>query len=575
MGVRRKDKPLSNEWLVAVLSLAAAFAFAVSSSLKHVSAGHAPDAQSLHPGKVAGFIRATLSHPLWLGGIGCDVVGLVLQIIALHLGALAVVQPLLISGLLFALILRQRYEHAHITAAQIAWAVLLTVTLAGFLLLVASGNPGGIHETADRLPAAVAGVAGAVLAAACIELGRRQRAEGRSAALLGVAVGIIYAATAAMLKALTDIAVRSPLHLLISWQLYSVIALGAAGLLLNQLAFQAGPITASLPATATIDPLLSIVVGVLVYDERISRGPGNGGVLIGLLLLLGIAVIQLARTPPPNEDLGGSEARTVVFFHAHPDDEALLTGGTMARLAASGHRVVLVTATAGEAGLVSAELAASEPTGERRRRELSRSAEALGCARVVVLGYADSGMAAAPSGAERAFTAVPVEESAAVLARLLAEEAADVLCCYDPAGGYGHPDHVRVNQVGLRAAELAGTRVVLEATVDRRALQRALRLISWVRPGLAELRPSTYDHCYTHPDGITHRVDVIGYLPSKRAAMQAHASQATSDGGTRTLEWFLRLPAPLFRLAFGREWFVEHGRPAQGAPIDDVLDSLH
>lgn len=287
---------MHREWLVVLLSLAAAGAFALSSSLKHVSAGHLPDAQSLHPGKLARFALATLSHRLWLGGIGCDVVGLTLQVVALHLGALVVVQPLLISGLLFALVVRQRFEHHHITGRQVAWAVLLTAALAGFLLLAVSGNLPA-HEVADRLPAILAGAVGAVLAAACIALGRRQRAGGRSAALLGVAVGIIYAATAALLKAVTDIAVRGPIPLLESWQLYAVVALGAAGLLLNQLAFQAGPITASLPATATVDPLLSIVVGVLVYDEQIRRGPGAGVALVALLILLGVAVIQLTRTP--------------------------------------------------------------------------------------------------------------------------------------------------------------------------------------------------------------------------------------------------------------------------------------
>ncbi len=286
---------MHNEWLVVVLSLAAAFAFAASSSLKHVSAGHVPDAQSLHPGKLGRFVLATLSHRLWLSGIGCDVVGLTLQIIALHLGALVIVQPLLVSGLLFALILRQRFEHHDITRRQLTWGVLLTAALAGFVLLASTSHPTA-HETADRLPAVVAGVLGFVLAAACVVLGRRLRAAGRSAALLGIAVGIIYAATAALLKALTDIAVRGPVSLLESWQLYAVIAVGAAGLLLNQLAFQAGPITASLPATATVDPLLSIVVGVLVYDEQIRRGPGSGAVLVLLLLVLGAAVVQLART---------------------------------------------------------------------------------------------------------------------------------------------------------------------------------------------------------------------------------------------------------------------------------------
>lgn len=267
-------------------------------------------------------------------------------------------------------------------------------------------------------------------------------------------------------------------------------------------------------------------------------------------------------------------SRTVVFFHAHPDDEALLTGGTMARLAAEGHRVVLVTATAGEAGLVSAELAATESLGELRRRELCKSAEILGCARVVVLGYADSGMAADPSGAGHPFATAPLEEAARDLAQLLDNEAADALSIYDPAGGYGHPDHVRVNRVGRRAAELAGTAVVLEATVDRRALQRALRLISWARAGSPELRPSSYDHCFSHADRITHCVDVCPYLGQKRDAMRAHASQMTADDTTRALDWFLRLPGPLFRLVFGREWFVEHGRPPPAVPLDDVLDSL-
>ncbi len=289
---------MRHEWLVVAFGLAAAFAFAMSSSLKHVSAGHVPDAQSLHPGKLARLVRATLAHPLWLGGIGCDVLGLALQILALHLGALVVVQPLLISGLVFALVLRQRFEHHQVNAAQIGWAILLSGALAGFLLLATTGVPPPAAGSADRLPAVTAGVLGLLLTAGCVELGRRQQSDARSAVLLGAAVGVVYAATAALLKSLSYIAVRAPVHLLISWQLYTLIAAGAAGLLLNQLAFQAGPITASLPATATVDPLLSIVIGVAVYDEHIRRGPADGTVLIALLLLLGAAVIQLTRSTP-------------------------------------------------------------------------------------------------------------------------------------------------------------------------------------------------------------------------------------------------------------------------------------
>lgn len=266
--------------------------------------------------------------------------------------------------------------------------------------------------------------------------------------------------------------------------------------------------------------------------------------------------------------------RTVVFFHAHPDDEALLTGGTMARLAAAGHRVVLVTATAGEAGLASAELSAGNRLGSIRQRELSTSAEILGCARVVLLGYADSGMAGRPSGAAAAFARTDPETAARRLAGVLDEEGADALTIYDAAGGYGHPDHVHVHRVGRRAAALAKTPLLLDATVDRRALQRAVRIMSWARPRSTDLQASRFAHLYTDPGDITHCVDVSAFLPQKRAAMRAHVSQATADGVERNLAWFLRLPAPLFRLAFGREWFVEHGRPVAKAPSGDILASL-
>jgi LmbE family N-acetylglucosaminyl deacetylase len=266
--------------------------------------------------------------------------------------------------------------------------------------------------------------------------------------------------------------------------------------------------------------------------------------------------------------------RTVVFFHAHPDDEALLTGGTMARLAAEGHRVVLVTATAGEAGLASAELTGGDRLGEVRRHELSRSAGILGCARVVQLGYADSGMAARPSGAVNAFSRTDPATAARRLVEVLNEESADALTTYDAAGGYGHPDHVHVHRVGQRAAALAKTPRVFEATVDRRALQRAVRIMGWVKPRSPELRASRFADLYTHPDDITHCVDVRAFLAQKREAMRAHLSQTTGDDVERNLAWFLRLPPSLFRLAFGREWFVEHDRPADKPPLDDILASL-
>lgn len=263
----------------------------------------------------------------------------------------------------------------------------------------------------------------------------------------------------------------------------------------------------------------------------------------------------------------------MVSFHAHPDDEALLTGGTLARAAAQGHRVVLVTATAGEAGLASSSIRAAGPLAGRRVAELHRAGQALGSARIEVLGYPDSGMdgqAMAGGG----FAGADVEAAARRLAKLLAEERADVLTTYDAAGGYGHPDHRQVHRVGARAAQLASTPVLLEATIDRDVLLRAARLVHKL-PGLpAEFDPARLAAAYAPRASITHRVDVRPFLAAKRAAMRAHASQATADDTRRALAIFLRLPRPVFGLLFGREWFTEaHRRPVR-PPLDDIFATL-
>ncbi|WP_433265774.1 PIG-L deacetylase family protein [Actinosynnema sp. CS-041913] len=256
-------------------------------------------------------------------------------------------------------------------------------------------------------------------------------------------------------------------------------------------------------------------------------------------------------------------SRTCVFFHAHPDDEALLTGGTMARLAAEGHRVVLVVATAGERGLS----ASRQDLGAVRTREAHASAKALGCARVEFLGYQDSGLdgamcpgldGATGFGLDGAmgFARADVAEAAGGLAELLHEERADLLTTYDPAGGYGHPDHVQVHRVGALAAELAGTPRVWEATVDRTLLLRGLRLARLARR--FDLTP--FRTAYTPRPEITHTVDVRRYTTQKRAALAAHATQTTGGDRTRTLTALLSLPKPLFTLVMGTEWYIERKR---------------
>ena len=249
---------------------------------------------------------------------------------------------------------------------------------------------------------------------------------------------------------------------------------------------------------------------------------------------------------------------TVVAFHAHPDDEALLTGGTLARLVAEGYRVVLVVACDGEMGQ-------ARPDGRTDRLdELRASGCVLGVSRVLHLGYADSGHGAElyPDPPDRArFVRAPVDEAAERLAEVLREERAEMLIGYDPNGGYRHRDHIRVHEVAERAAKLADTPRVLQATLPREPVIRVYRLVSMLRlvkrHDAAEVRVS-----FTPRAEITHRIAVRRFADKKRAALACHVSQTGGTGrSARLFGLMVRLPVPVFGLLFGREYYVEVGTP--------------
>src|SRR4051794_7919493 len=160
--------------------------------------------------------------------------------------------------------------------------------------------------------------------------------------------------------------------------------------------------------------------------------------------------------------LGSMATRTLVSFHAHPDDEALLTGGTLARAAAAGHPVVLVVATDGEAGAASHRAGGAGP-GRTPAAGPDRAAPPPRCSGVERLRLPDSGWRDGAVADPGTFSRLPVAVAAEPLVRILRDERADALTVYDPAGGYGHPDHRQVHRAGLHAAALAGTPSVLEA----------------------------------------------------------------------------------------------------------------
>ncbi len=245
---------------------------------------------------------------------------------------------------------------------------------------------------------------------------------------------------------------------------------------------------------------------------------------------------------------------TLVSFHAHPDDEAIACGGTLAMAASAGHRVVLVTATAGECGEVpDGFLAPGETLGERRQKELAEAAAILGAARVEILGYRDSGMIGTKNNQDPScFWQTPVDEAAVRLARILAEERPDAFTVYDEYGNYGHPDHIQVHRVGMRAAALAGVPVV-QATINRDHVRRGIEAQRLAGRDVTELPDLDAGPFGMPEEVITHRADVRSVIARKRAAMQAHASQIPETSV------FLAMPDEAFTDAFGTEWFIADG----------------
>lgn len=266
---------------------------------------------------------------------------------------------------------------------------------------------------------------------------------------------------------------------------------------------------------------------------------------------------------------------TIVALHAHPDDESISTGGTLARAADEGNRVVLVFATRGECGEVAPGfLADGEELGARREQEARASAAVLGVERVEFLGYRDSGMDGEPTNDDpRCFWQADLHEAVEQFATLLRDEGADVCIIYDDHGGYGHPDHVQVHRVGVRAVEAAGTPHVLEATFNRDHIRRltdaALRDPETAMAGPDAAEPPDIDEetFGSTDDEITTVIDVTPWIDRKRASMRAHASQIPADS------FFLSMPDDGFTAAFGQEWFIRRGSAVPGND-DWLLPSL-
>lgn len=243
-------------------------------------------------------------------------------------------------------------------------------------------------------------------------------------------------------------------------------------------------------------------------------------------------------------------ARRLLLVHAHPDDESITNGATMALYAAAGVHVTLVTCTLGEEGeVIPAGLAHLAPDrddrlGPYRAGELAEAMKELGVTDHRFLGgqgrFRDSGMMGVPQNhREGAFWGTDVDEAAAPLVEIIRSVRPQVLVTYDPRGGYGHPDHIQAHRVAMRAADLAGERAYRRDLGDPHAVAK----IYWTRiprslaeegfarlrataagdfPGIADIAdiPGVVDDAR-----ITAEIDGAAYADRKAAAMRAHATQ--------------------------------------------------
>ncbi len=222
--------------------------------------------------------------------------------------------------------------------------------------------------------------------------------------------------------------------------------------------------------------------------------------------------------------------------------------------------MVLVYTTNGDHGEAPDDLAPGETVVDRRRKEATGSATAIGTHRVHWLDYADSGMTGwEQNNHTRAFVRADLDEAATRLAHILWQEQADIVIGYDWHGGYGHPDHVKVHHVTRRAVELAGTPRLLEGTMNRDLMRRQLEQAKAAGLPTQEWNPDDPmddGNPMGTPEAELHwACDVSDQLAVKRAALAAHASQ-TSDVGA-----MLAMPEPVFAAVFGVEHYLEPGRP--------------
>ena len=273
------------------LALVSALLFALGSVLQQKAGLHAPSA-----GASSSLLLRMARRPVWLAGIASDGLGFVAQAAALGVGRLAVVQPLLVTSVVFALPLGVRLSGQHARRGDVAAAGLVVIALAGFLTIA---NPSGGRSEAPLTGWLIVAIVCAVVCVPLVVLGR-QGPKPRRAAMLGAATGVLFALTAALTKAVVDELQFGILHVIGSWELYALVAVGYASMTLYQLALNTGALAATIASSGALDPITSVVLGLTLFHEslRVTAFQALGTIVALTVALLGMAVLARSEAQP-------------------------------------------------------------------------------------------------------------------------------------------------------------------------------------------------------------------------------------------------------------------------------------
>lgn len=275
------------------LALIAAGLFALGSVLQQKAGTDAPTI-----GARTSLLLRMARQPIWLAGIAVDGLAFVAQAAALGIGSLAVVQPLLVASVVFALPLGAWLTDQRVGRREVVAALALLAGLGAFIVVA---NPTGGHDSA---PLGAWLIAAAACGGPCLALTLlAPRAPGpRRAALLGAAAGILFALSAALTKTVVSELDNGLVTLITTWPLYGLIAVGYVSMTLNQMSLDAGALAATMATSTALDPIASVVLGLTLFKESIDASPVEVLVVVLALGVVVAAMVVLARdqAEPPS-----------------------------------------------------------------------------------------------------------------------------------------------------------------------------------------------------------------------------------------------------------------------------------